>query len=122
MSRTLTSPRRQVWSRTCRSSLPSASEATSLGRRNPRKKNRGAFMRGHFAVVSKLLSTLMNSIAGPRVVPCDLAFALTCMCKFRLTRPGTACRLPSVNVNHYKTALEAARQELAELEDERAKI
>src|SRR5436189_6420269 len=48
MSRTLTSPCRQAWSRTSRSSLPSASEATSLGRRNPRKKNRGAFMRRAF--------------------------------------------------------------------------
>src|SRR5712691_12067644 len=44
MSRTLTSPRCQAWSRTCRSSLPSASDATSLGRRNPRRRNRGAFM------------------------------------------------------------------------------
>src|SRR6266849_5687238 len=44
MSRTLTSPRCQVWSSTWRSSLPSASRATSLGRRNPRNKNRGAFI------------------------------------------------------------------------------
>src|SRR4029078_4420244 len=33
--------RAQVSSSTCRSSFPSASEATSLGRRNPRRKNRG---------------------------------------------------------------------------------
>src|SRR5436853_4301475 len=44
MSRTLTSPRSHASSSTWRSSFPSASEATSLGRRNPRKRNRGAFM------------------------------------------------------------------------------
>ncbi len=35
---------------------------------------------------------------------------------------GCPSKLPSVNRDHYKTALEAARQELAELEDQRAKI
>src|SRR5260370_40658455 len=44
MSRTLTSARCQVWSSTWRSSLPNASRATSLGRRNPRNRNRGAFI------------------------------------------------------------------------------
>src|SRR6266496_4274708 len=44
MSRTLTSPRRQVSSRTSRSKLPSPRRAISLGRRKPRNKNLGLYM------------------------------------------------------------------------------
>src|SRR5215213_8969163 len=44
MSRTLTSPSRQVSSMTCRSSVPRAKQAISRGRRNPRKRNREFFM------------------------------------------------------------------------------
>src|SRR5262245_33732916 len=44
MSRTVTSPRRQVSSITWRSSFPRAKQAISRGRRNPRKRNRVVFM------------------------------------------------------------------------------
>src|SRR5689334_5581481 len=47
MSRTLTSPRRQVSSITWRSSLPRAKQAISRGRRNPRSKKREVFMGRH---------------------------------------------------------------------------
>jgi hypothetical protein len=44
MSRTLVSPRRHISSSVCRSRCPSAVEATSLGRRNPRSRKRGGFI------------------------------------------------------------------------------
>src|SRR5215467_9295533 len=57
MSRTLTSPSRQVSSITWRSSLPRAKHAISRGRRNPRSKKREVFMGRHCPPAALRLST-----------------------------------------------------------------
>src|SRR5436190_5992316 len=80
MSRTLTSRRFQVSSSTARSSLPSASDTTSLGRRKPRRRNRGGLMVSYF-----VCSLRRSQSAGDRLLhgtgldstqlPAALAFA-----------------------------------------------
>src|SRR5690349_1308345 len=69
MSRTLTSPRRQVSSSTRRSRLPTAVKAISRGRLNPRKTNGEVFISRAFSAIIHSLSMPQESIQvrGARV-------------------------------------------------------
>src|SRR5215813_6021606 len=69
ISRTLTSPKRHVSSRTWRSSLPSAKQAISRGRRKPRRRKREVFMSRAFSAIMCGLSMSQEAIQvrGARV-------------------------------------------------------
>src|ERR1044072_9453442 len=69
MSRTLTSPIRQVSSSTWRSSFPSAKQAISRGRRNPRRRKPVVFISRAFSAIIPSLSMSQESIQvrGARV-------------------------------------------------------
>src|SRR5258708_31233396 len=74
MSRTLTSPRRQASSRTCRSSFPSASRATSLGRRNPRRRNLGGFIVAYCRTGLADNQDVVNRDLAPALFSCAALF------------------------------------------------
>src|ERR1051326_8943924 len=69
ISRTLTSPIRQVSSSTWRSSFPSAKQAISRGRRNPRRRKPVVFISRAFSAIIRSLSMSQESIQvrGARV-------------------------------------------------------
>src|ERR1043166_2941861 len=69
ISRTLTSPIRQVSSSTWRSSFPSAKQAISRGRRNPRRRKPVVFISRAFSAIIHSLSMSQESIQvrGARV-------------------------------------------------------
>src|ERR1051326_8412096 len=69
ISRTLTSPIRQVSSSTWRSSFPSAKQAISRGRRNPRRRKPVVFISRAFSAIIPSLSMSQESIQvrGARV-------------------------------------------------------
>src|SRR4029078_10983554 len=97
MSRTLTSPRRQVSSMTWRSSLPRAKQAISRGRRNPRSRNREVFMLG--GIVTRMTRIENADLVLERCRVIIVGFRLR---SIRVCMPEEAIQVKGARVNNLK--------------------
>src|SRR6185503_2270302 len=97
MSRTLTSPSRQVSSMTWRSSLPRAKQAISRGRRKPRRRNREVFM------LRDIVTTDHTDLETDLVVAaCQVIMLGFRLRKIRVCMPEEAIQVKGARVNNLK--------------------
>src|SRR5215216_5769566 len=99
MSRTLTSPTRQVSSITWRSSLPRAKQAISRGRRNPRSRNPEVFMATHCNYRSQRSPATDPVLKIPVYLSIIAGFRLR---SIRVCMPEEAIQVKGARVNNLK--------------------